>query len=246
MRSLVASLFFAIVVLLPSNGLGAGFARSHNFVILAPDDATAQAVLEKAEAYRASIAREWLGEELPQGMGPAAITVIVSSTEDEGLTWAMDAPDRRFHRVWLTTSIERALGSTLEHEITHVIFASHAHPNRLPAWAEEGVASLKDDPERHAIRRRILAGFGVQQRWPNLRTLFDAASISHSDQGSYAASSSVMEYLTSFGDKTTVVPFAVDGRRLGWDAALRRYYGLRSVEQLQVVWQAWAAAQIEP
>src|SRR3970040_420239 len=100
-----------------------------------------------------------MGEENPRGIGRTVINVAFSDSDDSALTSAIDSPEPTMHNVYLpTTSQERALGGMLHHEITHVVLASRfPHPNRLPAWVEEGIASRYDDQERVAIRTQILA-----------------------------------------------------------------------------------------
>ena len=77
-------------------------------------------------------------------------------------------PGRRFtgeHRVWLTTSKRRALGSTLAHEITHLVLNAR-FSDGMPAWANEGIASLRDDAGRSAERQKILRRFARRNEWP--------------------------------------------------------------------------------
>lgn len=218
---------------------GAGFAHSANGNVLAPDQATAEAVLAKAEEYRRQVALQWLGAELPPGVGAVAIHVQFSSAEDTGLTLAIDNPQRKFHRIWLITDRQRALGSTLHHEMVHAVLATR-FPGQLPAWSDEGIAGTKDDPQRVALRRRIVEQFAQTAAWPALRTLFEAKQISANDEAAYSVASSVMEFLLARGDRPTFLQFAVAGREMGWDRAVQDHYGFRSVADLQIAWQRWA------
>ena len=105
-----AAFFVSLFVFLcPAFGHAAGTAATDNFNVIAPTEAIAQAVAKQAEQFRRQAALEWLGRELPSGKGPAMITVIISADEDDGLTWPIDTPQRKFHQVWLTTSAERAV-----------------------------------------------------------------------------------------------------------------------------------------
>ena len=47
-----------------------------------------------------------------------------SEEQDAGLTWAKDNPRRKYHTLYLTTTPDRALGSTLAHEMVHVVLAT--------------------------------------------------------------------------------------------------------------------------
>lgn len=224
----------------PTTAFAAGFARSDNFVVMAPDQDTAEIVRRQAEFFRESIAVEWLGQELPDGIGRAVITVVISTNEDTGITWAMDDPERKFHDVWLTTSIDRAVGTTLAHEIAHVVLAEYARPNRIPAWFNEGVASTQDDNERQLVRQNTLSKYSQDGPWPSLQKLFEMSRIPHGDVASYTVSSSVVQYLAQRGGKKKAVRFALDGKIQGWERALRDHYGIRNIDELQLAWKRWA------
>ena len=110
--------------------LAAGHVYNDNFSVLAPAESTraseqsfAKDVLEKAEYYRKTIAKEWLGEELPAGVGRTLINVDFSN-EDAGLTWAIDSPRLKQHTIYLSAPPNQVLGSTLAHEMVHVVLAT--------------------------------------------------------------------------------------------------------------------------
>ena len=42
------------------------------------------------------------------------------------------------------------------------------------------------------------------------------------------------------GDRPTFLKFAMEGKSLGWDAAVQKHYRLSSLADLQTAWQAWA------
>jgi len=215
-------------------------AQNENFVVSAPDLATAQAVLAKAESLRRSIATEWLGEALPDGIAPTVIRVSISAEEDRGMTWVADRADRLSHMMWLTTSRERATGSTLAHEIAHVVLATR-FPGQLPAWLDEGIASRQDDERRAAARREILTWYARTGNWPSLVEVLTAQKIVGSDRARYALSASLTEFLLTQSNATELFQFGFDGTELGWDAAVRKHYGLAHARELETRWRAWAS-----
>ena len=112
----------AFGVVTAASSQAAGFVHNENFVVYGPSTVTqeesqqlAQQVLEFADTCRADIARQWLGKELPPGVGRTVINVAISPEQDRALTWAKDDPQRRYHSIYLTTSADKVLGSTLKH-----------------------------------------------------------------------------------------------------------------------------------
>jgi hypothetical protein len=210
-----------------------------NFTVLAPSQALADAVAKQAEVYRRQSALEWLGKELPDRVGRSLITVDITSQKDEGLTWPIDCAERTLHQVWLTTSVDRALGTTLQHEVLHTVLDSHFYPESLPPWASEGIASQADDAGRKENQRQILDRWSKAGRWPSLRSLFESSRLGHDDLNRYAAAASVTEFLVQRGGKTRLVEFASSGQKRGWDRAASDYYGVQDIAQLQTAWQDW-------
>jgi len=234
--------FLLVGFLVPPAVLGAGFAHDGNFTVLAPDQALAEEVLASANAYRRQIAEEWLGEALPPSVGETLIHVELSEREDTGLTWAIDSPQRRLHKTWLTTSREKAVGNTLRHEMAHIVLATR-FPDHLPAWIEEAVASSYDDEERILARREIIDWYARTGNWPNIGSILGMRNIIPSDEASYAVAASVSEYLLSRGDAPTLLRFAQTGKRLGWDRALQDCYRIPTVRDLQTAWQSWVSGR---
>ena len=227
----------------------AGFVHNENFVVFYPptgdqqeSNQLAQQVLDYAEQCRAEIAKEWLGKELPRGLGRTTINIEFTQGRDTAMTWAKDDPARRYHTIYLTTSPDRLFDGTLKHELTHAVLATRwRHPNRLPAWTEEGIASRYDDAPRIATRREIIQWCAETDNWPRLKTLFQEETIAAAKTESYAVAASLTEFLLEKGDKETFFAFAAAGGVTGWDAAVSKHYGMRSVEELQFLWQTWVS-----
>ena len=239
-----------LMLVVAADAFGAGFIHDETFCVFTPAIPTqeagqrfAQQVHQRAIEYRAEIAREWLGEELAPGTGRTVINVELSETEDSGLTWAKDHPDRIFHNVYLTTSADNAAGSTLGHEIAHTIFATRfPHPNRLPPWVEEGIACRYDDGQTKAARVEVISSWIRSRQMPRLRHLLEMPDIASFDDTSYAAGTSLVSFLVTRGDKQALLRFAEDGHRSSWDESLRSHYGMRDIDQLQTQWESWLAA----
>jgi hypothetical protein len=228
------------LALVPDAALAAGMARNENFVVLAPDDALAHAVLRRADQLRRDVALEWLSRELPLGAGRTLINVKLSTTTtDRAFSWPVGQSNRNFHWIWVTASRQRILGSTLRHEITHAVLATQ-FSGQLPRWADEGAASLSDDAERKAARVAIVDAYVQSGTWPDLRSVLEQKAVSAADWQTYSVAASMVEYLMTRRDQPTVLAFAETGRERGWDAAAQMHYGVQSLDELEAGWREWA------
>ena len=231
------------VLLLTTTAHAVGPVNNPNFSVFVPTHSDfADEVLERAEAYRDEIAQEWFGAELPPSVGRTIVNVQFDQ-EEFGLTWAIDRPTRKFHAVALwVASEEEALGGVLKHEIAHTVMATqYPHPNRLPVWTEEGIASRYDDDARKAVRTGIVRWWRQTGNWPALSGILDTRNVASHDKASYAMAASLTDFLLSRGDKATMIRFARDGQKDGWDAALRAHYKIDGVTQLQIAWELWVS-----
>jgi hypothetical protein len=243
------SVFCAVILaaLCPAVVNAAGLASNANFIAYVPLKPSpekagqyAKLIVERAQLFRDEVAREWLGETLPDGGTRTIITVGFTNKENSGFTWAKDDPQKRFHSVYLNTSPAKAAGTILNHEIAHTVFATkYPHPNRLPSWVEEGIASRYDDPALIAVRQQEVRSWMRVGRIPRLVSLLNAPGIESFDDTHYAAAESLVSFLATRGDKLAIVKFAEDGQRVGWDCALQAHYRIAGVQQLQSDWQAW-------
>jgi hypothetical protein len=233
-------LLVVVLVAIPSVTQGAGFAFSKDFLVVAPDQALADEVLARAEAFRKQVADAWFGEELPPGEGAAVIRVTLSDTDDSGFAWTTDGPTQRLPHLALTGTREAVTGPTLHHEVVHAVLAAR-FPDGLPAWIDEGIASGVDGQERLDARQRILQRFARSGAWPDFASVLQMPAIPSHSQSSYTVAASLTEYLLSRGDKAKLLRFGVTGKQHGWDRALRQHYGVASVADLEAAWQTWAS-----
>lgn len=223
-----------------------------NFSVIG-EDAWRPHVYREAERLRKEIAKEWLGETIPNGYGPTLIHVKITD-EDQSFTWLLEEGSHRSsHRIWLYTTGEK-IDASLAHEICHTVL--WAYDDELPVFAQEAVASSFDGHERQAVLRQTLSWFVRKQRWPRLDQLLKDETIKPSDHAQYAAAGSLREFLMTRSpgsavtrqdrtgrdsqDKQRFLRFASEGGRTGnWDAALRKHYNISSVADLQQSWQQW-------
>jgi len=253
MRYSIGTTILAALIPVPVVVEAAGMASGPNFSALTPAtptqqaaDAYAQLVVDRAEAFRAEFAREWLGEVLPAGEGRTLISIEFTPAENSGMTLAKDHPARRFHRMFLASPPENAAGNLLQHEVAHTVLATrYPHPNRLPTWVEEGIASRYDSERLITVRQQEVRNWVRTGRTPSLAGLLDETKFSSSDDTLYAAAESLVAFLLTRGDSRKLLEFADNGRRIGWDQSLRTYYQMTGVGQLQREWQDWVVERVQ-
>ena len=239
-QAIYAALFASsLVAAACGSAYGVGFVHNPNFNVFVPsDEQYALEVLERAEAYRDEIALEWFGAKLPSSVGRTVINIQRDDFE-QGLTWAIDDPRRKFHHIHLwVASEEEALGGVLKHEVAHAVLATqYPHPQRLPVWAEEGIASRYDDDARKAVRTGIVRWWRQTGNWPALADILDTRNLVSDDKAGYAMAASLTDFLLSRGDRAAIIRFARSGQTAGWDAALQKHYKIQNARQLQAEWQ---------
>jgi hypothetical protein len=69
--------------------------------------------------------------------------------------------------------------------------------------------------------------------------VLDAPVISADNRAAYSVASSLTQYLLTRGDRSTFLEFAQSGKARGWDRALKQYYKIAGVRDLESAWQAW-------
>jgi hypothetical protein len=238
-----------LAALLPAVTHAAGLARSDHFSVITPAtpdqaaaDSYAKLVLQRAEKFRAYFVQEWFGADISTGDVRTVISVKFSATENSGLTLAKDNESQKFHNVFLSSSAENAAGPMLHHEVVHTVLATaFPHPDRLPPWVEEGIASQFDSERLIAVRQQEVRYWLRTGQFPALAALFGATDIASIDDTGYAAAESLVAFLLTKGDKQTLLRFAAEARYSGCDAALQSFYNIAGVRELQREWQAWIA-----
>lgn len=214
-----------------------GLSPSPNFLVLGPDQQTADAVRERAEQCRRRLAIHWLGQELPTGVGRTLVCVRTTATEASGGFLPLDTSGRKLHRIRMHTPSDVASEQTLAHEVTHLVMEV-AFGGELPVWANEGVAMFADGHQLQDVRAGWIRRYVRSGSWPELKGVITAERI-RNDIEAYAVADYFTQYLLSLGDKATFFSFAVEGNHVGWETAARQWYGL-PLALLQKGWQSWA------
>jgi hypothetical protein len=216
--------------------------RTTNFVVEAPTADAAQAVARHAETCRRTLARAWLGRELPAWSTPCPIRVKLTAGEAGGLTsFGFDGGRVSDQRMTVEGRLDRILASALPHEVTHTIFAAY-FGGPMPRWADEGASLLSED-RRETDRHDQIAALLLSRRgqWPLSRLFRIDTYPSDPDglMGFYGQGYSVSRFLVEIGGRPRFLQFVRDGSRTGWDAAARTHYGLADCDELDRAWRSW-------
>jgi hypothetical protein len=213
----------------------------------------AEKVARVAETTRATMARKWFGDNPPRWT-PQCYVYIYPNKEDYARATGVPAStpghssfefqgSQIMRRMDMRADEPHMLDSVLPHETTHVVLAGRFGRHQVPRWMDEGVAVLTEPRPRIYLHLRNLP----QHRSDGI--LIPLAQLLRMDKypepryiGTfYAQSVSLCEYLSTLpGGPRTFTHFVRDGLDQGYEAALRRHYGIQSIAELEQRWQAHA------
>jgi hypothetical protein len=219
--------------------LGGASHRTTNFVVEAPTAEVARTVGEQAEAYRAAIARQWLGREMPPWDAPCPVRVKLTRGEAGGLTsFGFDRGRVTDQNMVVEGRLDRILASALPHEITHTIFAAY-FGGPMPRWADEGASLLSEDLRERQRHDRIAENLLSRRGNLPLTRLFVIEDYPSDLLGFYGQGYSISRFLIEMGGRPRFLRFVREGTQAGWDVATRNHYGLADVRELDRAWRAW-------
>jgi hypothetical protein len=217
---------------------GASF-RSTNFAVEAPTQEVAQRVAERAEGCRSSIAKEWLGREMPDWRSPCPIRVRLTAGEAGGLTsFGFNQGKVTDQRMTVEGRLDRILASALPHEVTHTIFASY-FGGPMPRWADEGASLLSEDERERRRHDQIAVDLLARHGELPLGRLFQIDVYPNDLMGFYGQGYSISRFLIEMGGRPRFLQFVRDALAQNWDAATRTHYQLANVRELDRAWRSW-------
>jgi hypothetical protein len=133
----------------------------------------------------------------------------------------------------------------LPHETTHIVLASELgeqQVERLPRWADEGVAVLTEPREKV---ERHLANLAKARQDAQLFSLRELMELPNYPQNArqigtfYAQSVSLVDFLSSLRGSQTFMLFLQDSMRYGYEKCLQRHFNIRSFSELEERWTAY-------
>ena len=133
------------------------------------------------------------------------------------------------------------LPGVLPHEITHAVLAGRFGGQRVPRWADEGMAILAETRPRIELHLRQLPRCREEQQlFPMLRLVQMRDYPEPKEMCAFHAQSvSLVEFLSGEKGAKTFADFVRDGERNGYEESLRRHYDWDFAE-LDRRWQRYA------
>jgi hypothetical protein len=235
-------------------------AESANFQLFHQQSRSgAEAALRAAEKARAAQQRKWFGAVGANWEPKCRICLYPNGEAYSAATGApvnpggghtdIQAEDGRvFHRcIHLHGPRKLVLSGVLPHEVTHAVLAGRFGGERVPRWADEGMAILAEDQPRIDLHLRQLPRMRTEERLFPARKLIEMHDYPqpHAIPVFYAQSVSLVDFLFQEKGAKCFTAFVRDGERGGYAASLRRHYGWTFAE-LDRRWQRHAFRVEEP
>ncbi len=218
--------------------------RTKNFIVQAPTAQLAREIGETAEAYRESLAIEWVGKPMPNWSQPCPIKAQVSARLGAGgaTTFVFDRGEVHSWEMEIQGSRERVLDSVLPHEVTHTVFASHFR-KPLPRWADEGACTTVEHRSEIAKQESMLIDFLHNRQGIPFSAMFAMKEYPQDILPLYAQGHSLTQYLIEKHGKQAFMAFLTDGMSDdNWRRAVQQHYGHENLYALQNDWLGWVKA----
>jgi hypothetical protein len=226
---------------------------SENFQVCCEESAAhAKHLARHAEAVRNALGSKWLGKSIEAKWNPRcqivlhgsqqsyAIAVGRGSERTVGSSLVKVSEGRTIsRRIDLVGGSTDFLSAALPHELTHVILRERFTSTAVPRWADEGAAILADSKVKQGRHYRDLSDALMH------RTAFQAGELLTRDEYPgpdrmgvfYGQSASLANFLIDRESPERFVEFVEKATVQGYDAALRKCYGIDSVTELDRQWR---------
>ena len=131
--------------------------------------------------------------------------------------------------------------AALPHELTHVVLGERFGGHALPRWADEGIAMLSESVEKQRerlvnLRQNLSRGLTMPMA-ELVRT--DRLPAQQFRDAFYGQSVALTSCLIQKSTPAEFADFLDDLQRLGLDQALKQYYQLNGLADLQTDWDRW-------
>ena len=233
-------------------------AETPNFrVQCCTSDVRLRELAESCERWRARCQAAWLGENSTAWSNRCEVVVYstagaYSKTLGPGSERTSGCSTIRIERgqvierrIDLRSDAENWASESLPHELTHVVLADRFAKNRIPAWADEGIAMLAESPDKLEKRLNELRGIVVNKKTVALRDLVHSADgpTPTARAAFYGQSVTLTGLLLERGTPGQFLQFVEAGSQAGYDKALRDVYGIESWQTLEGDWLTFVGSQ---
>ncbi len=230
--------------------------ETSNFRVHFTDENMGGQAADLAEATRIELYRTWFGK-LPESNWSPKCDIFIHDSTDEYTRVTRQGPGSPGHsqtgidrgrinsrRIDLRRDGPDLIRAVLPHEITHVVLADRFSAKPMPRWADEGVAVLTEPVEKKNAHLRNLGDISRQGRLFTARQLMTMGDYPPGNQwpAFYAESVSLVEFLVSRGGTGKFIEFMERSQQTGYEAELKRVYGLAGFDELD---RAWSRDRVE-
>jgi tetratricopeptide (TPR) repeat protein len=220
-----------------------------------PEFATQAA--QAAESVRATMQQKWFGGACREWNPPCVIYLHPTAEDYSRATGQYNSPGHSSIRIenghFIVRQIDlhcddpNMLTAILPHEATHIVLASglgEQQVERLPRWADEGVAVLTEPREKVDRHLANLAKARQDGQLFSCRELMELPNYPQNPRQIstfYAQSVSLVEFLSGLQGSQTFMLFLQDSMRYGYEKSLQRHFNIGSFSQLEERWTAHIA-----
>ena len=217
----------------------------------------AEQAAQTAESVRVNMQQKWFGGACREWSPRCEIYLHPTADDYSRATGQYNSPGHSsirienghfiVRRIDLHCDDANMMTAILPHEATHIILASELgeqQVERLPRWADEGVAVLtdaRDKIDRHMVNLSKARQDGQLFAMRELMEMPNYPQNPRQISTFYAQSVSLVDYLTSIHGAPAFMLFLQDSMRYGYEKCLQRHFNIGSYSELESRWAAYAA-----
>jgi len=230
--------------------------ETENFRVCCDEsESRAESLARHTETLRTELRAKWLGESgnlpwspkckivLHRNLGSYVSAVGRGSERTVGSSLVrVDGQRIASRRIDLLGGDTNFLATALPHELAHVVVRDKFVTTGMPRWADEGLAILEDPAAkqgRHAKDLQKALDEGTSFRAGVLLALDNYPTIARFGTF-YGESASITSFLVKRKSPSEFVAFMQQAEVKGYDAALKKCYGIENVRDLDQQWRATA------
>ena len=242
----------AVAVEISRSGTWVGGRTSSFQVWMIAPEAEVRSIAELCEQHRAALQKKWTSSPQP-GWNPRCEIVVYPTRTDflrklgpqaQGSSGAttidVDQGQIRSRRIEIRGDAVDWQREVLPHELTHVVLADEFPKQRIPPWADEGIAILAESGHRLAQRRLDLEHAVQRGTFIDVQQVLaveDGPQLTQRD-AFYAESVSLAAFLIRRGGSKKLIEFVHSAQSDGYQQAVKQHYGFTSLDQLETHWYA--------